>query len=171
MRGFLPATSSPRLTVGQTALAPACMWEAGSSGPPWSTALTGLLEDGRPPLWQMYVPGTLFHHLGPLSFVFFAVSYKTERCPRGHSSFRQWERGEEGAGNEALDNAPLPKLSAENLGLRRGPHGQLRSLLGNQRSHAANNLLRQNCLTSIKTDSLSLKPFKRWAPDGLKPQM
>ena len=37
------------------------------------------------------------------------------------------------------------------------------------RPDSANSTLRQSCLTWIKTDNLSLKPFKRWAPDGLKP--
>lgn len=78
---------------------------------------------------------------------------------------------EEGAGNGTLGDAPLPKFSMENLGCRIVPHIWLRPLLRNQRSNSAHNMQGHSCLTWVKIDNLLLKPFKRCAPDGLKPQM
>lgn len=45
--------------------APACMGEAGSSGPPWSTALTGLLEDGSHPCGKCMSQGPSSTILAP----------------------------------------------------------------------------------------------------------
>lgn len=87
----------------------------------------------------------------------------------GHTAASAGGSGREGAGNEMLDDVPPPKVSMENLGLRIVSHSKLRSLLRNQRSDLVNSTLQQCCLPSIKIDSLSLKLFQRWIPDGLKP--
>lgn len=119
------------------------------------------------PLRQTRVPGTLFRHLGSLFFVSTAVSYKTDPVS-GRGGVRRWARERRELGMRLWRNLLFPSLPWGTWGAGGAAPRSVEVPAEKPQVQAANNMLRQNCLTSIKTDSLSLKPFKSWAPDGVE---